>query len=90
MTTREELVKAAAYEIHRSTCGCDRSLLHSRDRIYGARASAAVNAVLPLIADAIEARGVVHALGTEYREGLQDGYWRAARLVRQLGQDDTE
>lgn len=55
--------------------------------------------VLPLIADAIEADGRLDVqflagdtsrLGIHRMIGAEDAYQAAARLVRQLGQDDTE
>jgi hypothetical protein len=47
--------------------------------------AAMVDAVLPLIAGAIEARTSGVLSSTKYGEGVIDGYWRAGRLVRSLG-----
>lgn len=74
------------------SCGWRSEDMPKRDKVALDRMvlSHRLDAILALIADAIEARGQQHRPGSEYREGLIDGHWRAARLVRSLLGTDSD
>lgn len=75
---RAALIEAAQRGMHEKDCGCD---YPNDDEFYLRFAVAAVDTVLPLIADAITA-ACKESPTSQYRDGVIDGYYRSARLVR--------